>query len=85
MDGRLFKRNQATKCIEKGDSNECYQSFTIKHMATPFKPLSLIRLRVMLKDVTILPQIFGAHNVAWFTIALRHVNTGINMITPQIV
>ena len=26
---------EATKCIVNGDSNECYQSFTVKRTATP--------------------------------------------------
>jgi hypothetical protein len=30
---------EATKCIVNGDSNECYQSFTVKRMTTP--PLNL--------------------------------------------
>jgi hypothetical protein len=35
LSAETAQRANSTKCIVNGDSNECYQSFTVKRTATP--------------------------------------------------
>jgi len=92
------KRSVATLAIINGAKGRVNQNVPVAcianvreemmvptHLTRSGGNLSLIRLRVMLKDVIILPQLFDANLVLWCTIALRHVNAGINMLTPKIV